>query len=375
MKDGLENIDEVFKKAFDGFESNVDPSVWNNIQSSISSGSGSSSTPQVEASSVSGVVGKSLVVKIVAGVVLVVAVTTAAFVIPALFKDKEIVIAENIVSDDKVIEEVEESYLTTAEEQNEIGVENEVIRTEENLVVNNNLAVESNKLERIGDLSSANADTETKNSTDNTTEAITAVEEVVKKPVIKKTTPNLNALTKAEELAKLTVNINVDVIKGVAPLAVQFDAIGNGVQYLWEFSDGSEEFGDSPIHVFSIERTYRVKLTAQDKQGNTKVVYKTIIVEKNHKSSIQPLQNIFTPNGDGQNDFIKIRGKNIKKLEVLIMDNKANVIYTIKSMDDFWDGKDKSGDYVAQGQYYMSGMAIGEDGKTHKIKQAINLRR
>ena len=94
MKDGLENIDEVFKQAFDGFEANVDPSVWSNIQSSISSGSGGNSTPQVDPSAATGVVGKSLALKIVAGVALVTTVATSVYFIPGLFENEETVITE-----------------------------------------------------------------------------------------------------------------------------------------------------------------------------------------------------------------------------------------------------------------------------------------
>ena len=31
MKKELKNIDEIFKQAFDEFEADVDPSIWNNI--------------------------------------------------------------------------------------------------------------------------------------------------------------------------------------------------------------------------------------------------------------------------------------------------------------------------------------------------------
>jgi gliding motility-associated-like protein len=115
LKDGLENIDEVFKQAFDGFESNVDPSVWNNIQSSITSGSsGANSTPQMDPSVVSGVTGKSLALKFVAGVVLLGSVATATYV--ALTTNKENVVTENIVSNGTVSVSVEEKIIPVVTE-------------------------------------------------------------------------------------------------------------------------------------------------------------------------------------------------------------------------------------------------------------------
>jgi len=35
LKNGLENIDKIIKQAFDGFEGNVNPNVWNNVQNAI----------------------------------------------------------------------------------------------------------------------------------------------------------------------------------------------------------------------------------------------------------------------------------------------------------------------------------------------------
>lgn len=378
MKDGLENIDEIFKQAFDGFESNVDPSVWNNIQSSISSGSGGSSSPRVDPSTVAGIAGKSLALKIVAGIVLVGTVATSAYFIPNLFEDKGEIIAENNIVAPDLDNTVEETSLPIEKKQKEESIENDnvIVNEVEKNVVNNNMTVETSKIERHSNPTvEAEITNESVNNAANqeSVETGTAKDNNPTQPKTKVQTQNTISVVKPVELS---VNINVDVIKGKAPLTVQFDAIGNGIQYFWDFSDGSDEVNeDSPIHIFSKEGTYRVKLSGLDKNGNSKDVYKTIVVEKDFSSSIQrPLQNIFTPNGDGQNDFYKIRGKNIKTLEIQIQDNQGKVVYTIKSIDDFWDGKNKNGNYVIQGQYYMSGIAIGDDGKKHYIQQAVNVR-
>ena len=68
MKEGFENIDEVFKQAFDGFEGNVDPSVWTNVQNSISSNVGSPQADPVSSVAVN-TVAKSIALKIAAGVI------------------------------------------------------------------------------------------------------------------------------------------------------------------------------------------------------------------------------------------------------------------------------------------------------------------
>ena len=80
MKDGLENIDEVFKQAFEGFEANVDPSVWTNVQNAIGSGAGATdATPKIEPSTVTTVATNSIITKIAVGVALVGGLGTAGY--------------------------------------------------------------------------------------------------------------------------------------------------------------------------------------------------------------------------------------------------------------------------------------------------------
>ncbi|MBL4594810.1 MAG: PKD domain-containing protein [Flavobacteriales bacterium] len=276
MKDGLENIEEVFKQAFDGFESNVDPSVWNNIQNSISSGSGSGSTPQVDPSAVASTVGKSLALKIVAGVVLVSAVATSAYFIPELFEDKGNVVTENlatenIVAEDVVAETLVEKTPTINTEftKGENQTPEYAVQIEDDFSVENDNEVlenTTNQSENNKEITISNAE-----SSETSTESETANN--FNKTFVKPASKKLGQSVKPEIVEKLSVKINVDVIKGKVPLTVQFDAIGDGVQYYWDFSDDSDETNEeSPIHMFQKEGTYRVKLTGIDNEGNRKKI-------------------------------------------------------------------------------------------------------
>ena len=381
MKDGLGNIDEIFKQAFDGFEANVDPGVWNNIQNSIGSGVGS--TPQLNPANAAGTAMKSVAMKIVAGVVLVGSVATGSYFIINADKEQQTAATENIIAENNNVTEQPEEKVTVVvkEEENTISINENIpveqstsVQQKENKTSQKTTLTENSATSAQADMNGTNSSPSLNGSEKDVTPDAASDASPDKKEENTKTEDTQSQKTPEPKEVLLKAKINVDVTKGKAPLTVQFDAIGNGIQYFWDFKDGSGIINeDSPTHTFFKDGTYRVALQAIDKYGNAKMEYKTIVVEKNYDSSLEPLQNVLTPNGDGQNDVYKIRGNNIIKLEAVIMDKTGKPIYTIKSMDDYWDGKDQSGDYVIQGQYYISGMAIGDDGKKHFIKQAINV--
>ena len=371
MKDGLENIDEVFKQAFDGFEANVDPSVWNNVQNSINSGAGS--TPQVDPSSVTGIAGKSLAVKIVAGAALLGTVATATYFVPSLFEEENPVVTENVMAEEQdlvdIIEEqgtVADDEVLSEETEKTLIISEETINVEEDNVVEQNHIVE----EVSNQISEEDVVLETSNSSSD--QASSSEESSTQKATaIQKDDP----VRTAAKVVDLSVNISVNVAQGKVPLEVEFDAYGSADYFHWDFDDDSEnESMASPIHTFEKEGTYSVKLIGQDEYGNSKTVYQRIIVEQNYTSSLDPIKKWFSPNGDGINDIIKFKGQNIDRIDVRVMDSKGSTVYSTKSIDDVWDGKDQNGNYLIQGIYFIVVAAIGEDGKDHVIQQSINLR-
>jgi gliding motility-associated-like protein len=54
------------------------------------------------------------------------------------------------------------------------------------------------------------------------------------------------------------------------------------------------------------------------------------------------IPNIFSPNGDGQNDVLYVRGKGIKSLIFVIYDRWGEKVFETSSQSDGWDGTYKS---------------------------------
>ena len=361
MKKDLNNIENIFKEAFDGFEANVDPSVWNNIQSNIGGTTGAGSA-----------MSKAMLTKAVLGVAIVagIASSTYYFIANENSKKTDNVVIENTISQDQESisqdEILEENYIRSSEIQVENGEkisatstpdsEIEKISNKEKIIKVNaeksQFVSESNIVETPTSIQSNTAQTEKSNIQDNTKKSQNVVAEQV----------NLNVIIKSS------------TVKGKAPLDVEFNVDGNGVAYSWDFGDGSEITSqENSFHTFTKPGKYIVKLTGIDKNANAKTVVQVITVEAAISSSLSPVPTVFSPNGDGINDIIKIDGEHIGKFRAVVRDAKGNVVFEWNSLEGFWDGRDLNYQILPKGTYYIVVVAIGEDGENHTVQQTLQL--
>ena len=84
--------------------------------------------------------------------------------------------------------------------------------------------------------------------------------------------------------------------------------------------------------------------------------------------------NVFTPNGDGQNDFFSLGGQNYRSLHCEIYDRWGVLIYELKNPLDAWDGTyQKNGNPVEDGVYYYIGNVETYDGQFESAQGFIQL--
>jgi len=120
--------------------------------------------------------------------------------------------------------------------------------------------------------------------------------------------------------------------------------------------DGTVTFKPNPGYTGPVTFSYRVK----DSAGNwSNVATVSITVEPN------PLKipNIFTPNGDGQNDRFEIIGiEAFDRVEVMIFNRWGNEVYRSRDYDNSWEGDElNEGTY-----YYMIRLFIGNEERVQK---------
>jgi gliding motility-associated-like protein len=96
--------------------------------------------------------------------------------------------------------------------------------------------------------------------------------------------------------------------------------------------------------------------TIQSNQNNSARIPK--------ESSISiSLPNIFTPNGDGTNDYLEIKTADIFEFSVVVLDNNGKVVYQSQDVDFKWDGHLQNGDKAPQATYVYYITGKDADGK------------
>jgi gliding motility-associated-like protein len=113
------------------------------------------------------------------------------------------------------------------------------------------------------------------------------------------------------------------------------------------------------------------------KDENT-IVYRVLIGNSKLKGGLSrdSLPNVFSPNGDGTNDYFRPYMPSIKNFKFVVYNRLGRKIYEYKHdpsqrIDEWmgWDGKTSSGSMVEPGIYYYVIEAVGWDGVAYRTKK------
>lgn len=125
--------------------------------------------------------------------------------------------------------------------------------------------------------------------------------------------------------------------------AVNFNngSIG-AVSFKWLFGDGDSTLTtdpDSPVpHLYNRTGTYNACLIAYNASGCSDTTCQSISVTVNATAAVP---NAFSPNGDGTNDRIFVRGYGIDKMTWRIYNRWGVQVYVSNSQTEGWDGRYK----------------------------------
>jgi len=150
-----------------------------------------------------------------------------------------------------------------------------------------------------------------------------------------------------------------------------FNQSQNASHYQWSFGDGSGSMEENPVHAYNRTGTYEVCLTAYNPQGCASRSCRTI------SADILPLADVptgFSPNGDGSNDVLYVRGYSIQSMDFKVFNRWGEMVFESQNQSVGWDGTFK-GKPQEMDAYAFTLQVTFYDGTTMKKQGNVTLLR
>jgi gliding motility-associated-like protein len=154
----------------------------------------------------------------------------------------------------------------------------------------------------------------------------------------------------------------------------------NGYAYKWQPSQYlnsdtlAQPYLQIPYYLENEKLVYIITVT--NKANNCDENFNYTVNIEFCPDSLEPqiyIPNIFTPNGNGDNDVYKLSAQNIKNLNAEIYNRWGIRINSFTGTNGFWDGTTIAGEKAPEGIYYITINADGMDKKTHHYSGYVQL--
>ena len=141
------------------------------------------------------------------------------------------------------------------------------------------------------------------------------------------------------------------------------NSIGNIIAWYWTFGDGNNSNIQNPIHVYQAQGVYTTTLVVTDLNGcmdTTTLSYVIVSDSMSINSIIVP--NVFTPNSDGENDFLVFKNLELFDNSLKVFNRWGTLIYEEENYKNTWYG-----DGISEGTYfYILEVVIDSRPETYK---------
>ena len=159
---------------------------------------------------------------------------------------------------------------------------------------------------------------------------------------------------------------------GGIPLEVDFDgsgSLGTIISYSWDFGNGLTSLDTITNSIYDEIGIYTITLIV-----NNGTCSDTATVEFDAFGiSAVLIPNVFTPNGDGENDIFTVEGTNLESIEGEIFNRWGQKIFSWDNLKGYWDGRTLAGTVAPDGTYFFVIKAVGVDGQEYFKKGAVSL--
>jgi gliding motility-associated-like protein len=176
---------------------------------------------------------------------------------------------------------------------------------------------------------------------------------------------------------------SAEFFRSSAPLAIDLKSNSSPAvnRYEWHFSRdknflNSYIYFEKDINNFILNEPgfHYIKLIVSSYDGTEEICSSISYACINISDSEIYVPNVFTPNGDGQNDEFKVSYKSIASYQCKIYNEWGRKVYDSTDITQGWDGK-IGGTNASVGVYYYVIEARGTDGREINKRGTVNLLR
>jgi len=158
-----------------------------------------------------------------------------------------------------------------------------------------------------------------------------------------------------------SVSYNVYVFEHTEPL----DA-GVTYTFTWDIETFPPRTGRRQVVTFGAMDTFKVSLTVADNLGCTSTFSQNVYVLEDIS-----VQNVFTPNGDGYNDYFMITSNGGFPIFLRIFSRAGILIYETEGTTLIWEGRTASGQALNPGIYFYTIEALKGDPNKRYSKAGV----
>lgn len=145
----------------------------------------------------------------------------------------------------------------------------------------------------------------------------------------------------------------------------------NATRYYWDFGDNTSSTEVNPVHQYSNTGTYKACLTVYNSSNCPSTLCRLV------PTDVQPelgLPSAFSPNGDGQNDILYVRGADIVTMDLKIFNRWGQLVFESTNQAVGWDGKYNGVPQPIDAYGYVL-LATFIDGSSKELKGNVTLLR
>ncbi len=363
----MKRFEDQFKDAFEHFEPEVDPKLWQHISRELPS----AQVNPVATNPRNGLLAK-IGVKTILGLVAAATITVLSI---WYFSDQKAATlpTENNTASVQEVSVKSQQETQTVESGNAADAEAPAIQQAEKTSypqggnpsassIPTKETVTNDRLPEKALTGDLNVDKgESNPSTDSPSSQKTAVN-VVKTDAAEITKPAEAPTIPAVNIQKTEKPVLILSSKGgFAPLTITALHNQNGIQALFDFGDGTSLKGSSASHTFTEPGIYTILCEING-----------LILEQKVEV-IGQIPTAFSPNGDGVNDYFKISDLENISIEIRIYNRTGKLMFNAKGSSISWDGRSPDGQNADAGTYLYDIFATSDGGSSYKQKGTIHL--